>query len=436
MAKTPTHSNGKREDNLFFVVGDEKKLTELMTCQEVAPLLQGIIQAGACYAVIVDDNSIRLWDHGRPETNRATCQVSKGLFLEGEEVAAIMVQGVQDNTPLIQGLASLAQTTLQGLAQNNLKLMLTTELHTSVVNLSQEELLAVNAKLTASEARYRELAASLKKTVEQRSAALKKAHSRLLQQEKMMAVGQLAAGVAHEINNPLGFIASNLRTLAKYIDRYRQLISALQQATATLPAEGQEPLQALSKKLKIAFIDEDLQELLGQSEEGCHRIKKIVADLKGFSHIDDGETTATDINIELERTLNVLTAQIPEGCRVSKDFAPLPSLLCQPALLCQVFVNIITNALQARKQGLHLKLSTQKSHNTITIEISDNGPGIPPHLVNRVFEPFFTTREVGEGTGMGMAVAYDIITAMAGTIKIDSSEDRGTTVTIRLPLKV
>jgi hypothetical protein len=418
------------------VVGDEKKLTELITSQEVAPLLQGIIQAGACYAVIVDDNDIRLWDHGQPEANRAMCQVSKGLFLEGEEVATIVVQGVQDNAPLVEGLASLAQSTLQGLAQNNLKRMLTSELHTSVVNLSQEELLSANTRLATSEARYRELAASLEKMVEQRSQALKKAHSRLLQQEKMLAVGQLAAGVAHEINNPLGFIASNLRTLAKYMARYRQLISALQQATTTLPVEGRQPLQALAKKLKIAFIDDDLPELLGQCEEGCHRIKKIVVDLKGFSHIDDGETTATDINVELDRTLNVLAAQIPKGCRVSKDFAPLATLITQPALLCQVFVNIITNAIQARKQGLHLKLTTKESNGTITIAISDNGPGIPPHLVNRVFEPFFTTREVGEGTGMGLAVAYDIITAMAGTIKIDSAEDRGTTVTIRLPLKV
>jgi hypothetical protein len=290
--------------------------------------------------------------------------------------------------------------------------------------------------LTLSEGRYRELAASLERKVEERTAELKQTLARLLQQEKLAAVGQLAAGMAHEINNPLGFITSNLRSLQRYGQVLKETVALYGEILAgpAVDAHTRERLAQHAKQAKLAFILDDLDDLISQTTTGCDRIARIIADLKGFSHIDESEEVVVDINGEIERTLSVIGHQLPSDATVVRRYGLLPGFPCKAAELCQVFVNVLRNAVQARPSGLTLTIETRAEGGRITILFSDNGPGIAPEALDRVFEPFYTTREVGQGMGMGLAVAHEVITAHGGTIEAVSPSGQGTTVAITLPL--
>ncbi len=189
------------------------------------------------------------------------------------------------------------------------------------------------------------------------------------------------------------------------------------------------------EELKLDFISSDIEDLIKQSLEGTERVKKIVSDLKGFSHIDEGTEAVVDINTEIDRTLNVLTHEIPEGAEIIKDYHPLPGFKCNPALVCQVFLNIILNAIQARKLTLKLFISTGYNNSRIAVRFSDNGRGIPEEIRSRIFEPFYTTKDVGKGTGMGLTAAYETITGYGGTIEVESRPEEGATFTITLPVK-
>jgi signal transduction histidine kinase len=276
----------------------------------------------------------------------------------------------------------------------------------------------------------------LERKVEERTTELQKAYSRMLQQEKLAAVGVLAAGMAHEINNPNGFVRSNLTTFNRYFERLRDMLNCYQLLIADntpLPRLLQET-EAKRRELKLDFIMSDASELLEQSIEGTERITRIVADLKSFSHVDETGTSDADLNQELERTLVVMAPQIAADTKIERSFEPLPLFGCNPGLLSQAFFNIIQNAIQSRTTGLVLKISSRCVDDEIAIAISDNGIGIAEENLPRIFEPFFTTREVGSGTGMGLTVAREIIRSSGGSIEIASSEQSGTTVTIRLPL--
>jgi len=173
--------------------------------------------------------------------------------------------------------------------------------------------------------------------------------------------------------------------------------------------------------------------LVEQSIEGATRVKKIVADLKGFAHTDDSGTAAVDLNEEIERALRVLAHYVPPGTTITKEYGQLSSFICNPALFCQVFLNIIRNALQARSEGLELLIRTETTAEGTLLTFSDNGPGIPEELAARIFEPFFTTREIGDGTGLGLTVAYDIVKGAGGTIEVTRPEAGGTMFSIVLP---
>jgi signal transduction histidine kinase len=263
---------------------------------------------------------------------------------------------------------------------------------------------------------------------------LQRAYSRLLQNEKMAAVGQLAAGVAHEINNPIGFVTSNLQTLRKYVGRFLEML-AFSRGTIAAQLPDPEIFHRKWRELKLDFVSTDVPELLRQSLEGTERVKQIVADLKGFSHVDESERSSIDINHELERTLGIIARTLPEQADVVKDFQPLPNLVGNGSLLCQAFMNIILNAAQARPKGLCLTIGTRYQSGRARIVFADNGPGIAAEIRGRIFEPFFTTRDVGQGTGMGLTVAYDIITTMGGEIEVVCPDAGGSVFTITLPLQ-
>lgn len=419
---------------ISFVVGEEKRLQDILAPFEIIPLLESAKRAGAGRVEVIGDKDEPIWSSGEIR-GAADTEIRRPLRIEGEPLNALVVSGRPEEKDRIEAISTLLQDSLQLMINSNLKRLMTTELHTTVVNQSYDELLDSHKSLAASEERYRDLAENLAKIVEDRTAELRQTHAKLLQQEKMVAVGQLAAGMAHEINNPMGFITSNLNTLKKYTGRFREMLTGYRAAVAEgvaspLTAQLEEKWRNLRMEATLA----DLDELFDQTLGGCDRVKKIVADLKGFSHIDDAEEVVVNLNAEIDRTIAVLAHQIPTACIINKKYAELPVFRCKPALICQAFYCIIMNAFQAKPEGLRLDIDTLVQKEGIIIRFTDNGPGIPPEIITRIFDPFFTTREVGTGTGMGLATTYEIIKSCGGSIEVASQPGQGASFTITLPL--
>lgn len=275
--------------------------------------------------------------------------------------------------------------------------------------------------------------------LEKAYAGLKAAQSHMLQQEKMASIGQLAAGVAHEINNPVGFITSNLGSLQKYAAKLTEFISAQSDAIAELTKGGgasnaEQGLNERKKALKIDYIIEDLGNLIKESLDGADRVKKIVQDLKGFSRFDEAEHKIADINSGLDSTINIVWNELKYKAKVKRDYGNLPMIKCNLGQLNQVFMNILVNASHAIEKQGEITVKTWSDEDYIFVSISDTGSGIPEDKISRIFEPFFTTKEVGKGTGLGLSIAYDIVKKHNGDMEVESVVGKGTTFTIKIPL--
>ena len=267
---------------------------------------------------------------------------------------------------------------------------------------------------------------------------LKQAQSHLLQQEKMASIGQLAAGVAHEINNPVGFISSNLNSLRKYSGRLADFIKL--ETDLIRQAEAPEIARRLAeeqKKFKIDFILNDIDDLIRESTEGCERVKKIVLDLKGFSRVDQAKVQTVDIHECIDSTLNIVWNELKYKAKIEKDYQATSPIRCFPQQMNQVFMNLLVNAAHAiEKEGV-ITIKTWQDTAFVHIAISDTGRGIRPEDIGHVFEPFFTTKEVGKGTGLGLSIVYDIVTKNhQGNIQVESEVGRGTTFTVKIPFAV
>jgi two-component system NtrC family sensor kinase len=276
----------------------------------------------------------------------------------------------------------------------------------------------------------------------------KRTNMHLLQSEKMASIGQLAAGVAHEINNPTGFVSSNLKTLSDYqndllslIREYRQLVSDLKEtggSGSNLAAiQGNlGRIDALEREMDLDFMLDDIPNLIEESEEGTERIKKIVIDLKNFAHPGEQTLQNADINQNLDSTLNVVWNELKYKVTVTKESGDVPPVECYPHQLNQVFMNLLVNAAQAIEKKGEIKIVTQALDGQVEISISDTGSGIPKENLSRIFDAFFTTKEVGKGTGLGLNMAYNIIQKHKGTIDVQSEVGKGTTFRIRIPVAV
>ena len=274
----------------------------------------------------------------------------------------------------------------------------------------------------------------------------KQLEAQLLQSEKMASIGRLAAGVAHEINNPTGFVSSNLKTLSDYIEdimglfkEYRKLISNLKKNSDICG-----PLSEISEQLKrivdlenevdLEFVLKDIFDLIDESKEGTERIKKIVQDLKDFAHPGQDKPKFADINQNIDSTVNVVWNELKYKADVIKDYGDLPRVQCYPQLLNQVFMNLLINAVQSIEKRGEINIKTRANNGYVEIKISDTGSGIPKENLNRIFDPFFTTKDVGKGTGLGLNVAYNIIKKHHGKIDVNSGVGKGTTFTIKIPV--
>ncbi len=265
---------------------------------------------------------------------------------------------------------------------------------------------------------------------------VERTQNQLLQSEKLAAVGQLAAGVAHEINNPVGFVSSNLGSLTSYVDRLFKVIEAYERLESELPADH--PARATAQKARtiaeIDYLRADIPDLLRESVDGLTRIKHIVADLKDFSHADEGEWQDADLNRGLESTLNIVWNEIKYKAEVVRELGDLPPVRCIPAQMNQVFMNLLVNAAQAIETSGTITLRSGTMDEHAWVEIADTGKGMPPEVQQRIFEPFFTTKPIGKGTGLGLSISADIVKRHNGRIEIRSQSGRGTTFRILLPL--
>ncbi len=390
----------------------EWSLVELLDEAALERLGSGLAQALGGDAAIVDAAGHTLWGLLSPDA------LQEALILELEPIGFLASRTASPNA--LRGSCSLLLAVLRA----QIRFRMASSLHLEAVAADYETLKRQNARLIESEARYKDLSEKLDARVKAQIAQLEERQQMLYQAEKLASIGQLAAGMAHEINNPLSFVRSNLSTFRSYLETFGKLKPRLTEAPAAWTA------------LDLDFILEDSADLLADSAQGLERIARIVADLKSFSNVDRATEEFADLNNCLRQAASVVEGLLPAGIVIKLDLLPLPALVCLPGHLNQLFFNLINNAVQAiRDAGRpgEIRIGSAADDLGITITIHDNGIGMKEEQLKRAFEPFFTTRPVGSGTGLGLSTARNIVLAHSGRIDLASLPDAGTTVTVFFP---
>ena len=260
----------------------------------------------------------------------------------------------------------------------------------------------------------------------------------LEQSEKMASIGQLAAGVAHEINNPVGFVSSNMTTLRHYaetlfatLDGYEAILRDAPLSDAT---RGQ--IRTLCENAELTYLKQDMGDLVKESMEGLNRVRDIVQALKDFSHVGQVDWQFADLHSGIDTTLKIVGNEIRHKARIVREYGDLPPVKCLPSQLNQVFMNLLVNAAQAITRDGVITIRTGIDQGWARIDVCDTGSGIEALHLQHIFDPFFTTKPVGLGTGLGLSVSYNIVRKHGGDISVDSTPGVGTTFTVKLPLVV
>lgn len=306
---------------------------------------------------------------------------------------------------------------------------------------SQDALLENNRLLSERTKELEELNHALEAKMEERAKSLITLQTQLLQSEKFSAIGQLAAGVAHEINNPIGFINSNLQTLQKYVIHYTQLLGILNKLEKSLKDKDQKRVaevvaswEKIRRETNFEFMGGDIDNLLKESMDGAGKIGKIVSDLRTLASPDRGKLVSVNIEALLESMLNIVHNEIKYKAELKLDYGKVPLIVCNPQKIGQVFVNILMNASQAIEGKGVITVKTYTKDEFVGIDITDTGCGIAPDNFTRIFDPLFTTKAPGAGVGLGLCLSYDIVRKHNGTISFNSKLGEGTTFTVMLPL--
>lgn len=287
----------------------------------------------------------------------------------------------------------------------------------------------ITAQHNALEASYTKLEKTLKK--------LKTAQSQLVEAEKMASLGQLTAGIAHEINNPINFVSANVNPLRRDLEEIKQLLARFMDAARANGnmAESMARATKFAEEIDLDFVLMEVNSLLNGIEEGALRTREIVKGLRNFSRLDENSYKLANINEGLTSTLTLLRPKIRDRIKIEKDLATLPAIDCLPGRINQVFMNILNNAIQAIKGQGQIFIKTEMVGEQVHVRIRDTGKGMTEQVRTRIFEPFFTTKDVGEGTGLGLSISYGIIEQHNGKIEVKSQPGQGTEFIITLPLK-
>ena len=265
-------------------------------------------------------------------------------------------------------------------------------------------------------------------------AEMERLQAQVLQVEKMASLGQLAAGVAHELNNPAGFIYSNIELLKEYVDRLKSCLSDYDQLD--LPPAIVARISAIKKEIDYDNMVTDLDSILSDCYSGAERIRDVVQNLRLFSRLDEAEVKRVDLNEGIESTVRLLSGYYKSGhISLVRDYGDIPQVNCYAAQLNQVWMNLLVNAAQAIGTGTgEVRITTRCEGRMVMVCVHDNGPGISPEQQKKIFDPFFTTKPVGEGTGLGLSISHGIIERHGGKIEVESASGKGTTFTISLPI--
>ena len=287
-------------------------------------------------------------------------------------------------------------------------------------------------KLTAAEVREKYLA-ELENTnaeldrknqdLQQLYDELKETQAQLIHSEKMASLGQLVAGISHELNNPIGFIYSNSKQLKSYIEKIEKFIRVY---------DGKEEKDKDSK-IDIDNLMIDLHSLIHDTISGSQMIKEIVDNLRNFSHLDEAKWKKVDIHKGLESSIKIMMPQFKRQLEIHKNFQASGIISCNPGQLNQVFLNILSNAAQAIDNSGNIWINTHDENDFLVIDIKDDGKGMPPNIRDKIFDPFYTTKDVGEGTGLGLSISYSIIQNHNGTLSVESQVNKGSTFSIKIP---
>ncbi len=322
---------------------------------------------------------------------------------------------------------NIAHQLLEVLVNNAIRYTMTSRLHIQAIKDDYQQLAAEHRALEISKAKYKALSEQLEERVQEQVLEIQNTQLKLYKSEKMSAIGQLAAGMAHEINNPIGFIRSNLVLFRDYTEQLPMLKAAMDTGDTQKVRQSWEEGQ-------LDYALEDFPELIAESLEGTARIADIVSSLKDFSNIDHNADVEADINTIVTTTCAVASNIVDTGISIVTDLQELPEINCRPGLIGQAFLSLLVNAADAvdRKNG-RIRIETEFQDRAIRIRVIDNGIGILTENLNRVTEPFFTTKDVGKGVGLGLSICQDIVVAHNGSIDITSQPGQGTSVQISLP---
>lgn len=340
---------------------------------------------------------------------------------------------------------------LEQIQRRDLALVTANEELEARVQRRTSELRAINERLTKENIERKQAEEATRfayEKLENANRELKEMQSQLVQSEKLASIGQLAAGVAHEMNTPVGFVASNFHTLENYVNKFRELLEMYDELVGKIGTLGEAELlneagaiRQIRDNIQMDFILGDIRGLFDDSREGLGRVTNIIQNLRDFSRVDRTEEfDAYSLNDGIKTTLVVAGSEIKYDADVKMDLSEVPFVFCSSGQINQVFLNILVNAAQAIKSQRRDKrgtitIRTYATQGQVVCEISDDGPGIHPGNLSKVFDPFFTTKPVGEGTGLGLSVSYDIIvTKHGGELLVDSTVGEGTKFTIKLPI--
>jgi signal transduction histidine kinase len=273
--------------------------------------------------------------------------------------------------------------------------------------------------------------------LERRHLENQQVHLQLLQSEKLAAIGQLAAGIAHEINNPVGFVNSNLNTLNSDVLNMFAVLDAFDElcVDSLINPDMIQKLNELKKQNDLDYLRDDIPQLISESMEGLSRVQNIIQDLKDFSHAETNDWELGDLHKGIDSTLNIISNEVKYHCTVFKEYGDIPEIVCLPSQLNQVFMNLLVNAAQSIETQGDIIIRTGRNDREVWVEISDSGKGIAPEHLTRLFEPFYTTKPVGKGTGLGLSISQNIVRKHGGRIEIDSKVGIGTTFRVWLPIR-